>query len=61
MFLKSLALSTAPVLWMPHLDRPFILYVNASNIAIGAILISYNEIDLPVVYFSKNLTDTEAL
>ena len=42
-------------------DFPFTLHVDASDIAIGAVLIrSHKDIDLPIAFFSKKLSDTEA-
>ena len=54
-------LYNAPVLRYPDFDRPFRLYTDASNIALGAVLHQKFEDgkEHPVVYISKSLTQTE--
>ena len=46
---------------MPCFDYPFTLHIDASNIAIDAVLTySHKDMDLFVAFFSKKLSDTEA-
>ena len=46
---------------MPCFDCPFTLYIDASDIAIGSVLTySHKDMDLPVAFFSRKLSDTEA-
>jgi hypothetical protein len=52
----KLALSTAPTLKLPDFDMPFEVIVDASNIAIGAVLLQDKK---PVAYESKKLSPTE--
>ena len=53
----KLALAHAPTLKLPDFDKPFEVIVDASNIAVGAVLLQENR---PVAYESKKLTPTEA-
>ncbi len=53
-------MTTAPVLLNPDFDRPFTLHVDASDYAVGAILLQDQGSGLqPVAYDSKKLSDTE--
>jgi transposase InsO family protein len=52
----KLALANAPTLKMPDFQSPFEVIVDASNVAIGAVLVQQ---DRPVAYESKKLTDTQ--
>jgi hypothetical protein len=65
-------MSTKPTLLIADFDKPFVLYVDASDVAVGSVLMQYddNKILRPVCYFSKKLntcqknysiTDKEAL
>ena len=50
-------LSSHPVLMSPDVDRAFSLYVDASDVAVGAVLSQKDlqGVDHPVAYFSKKL------
>jgi hypothetical protein len=50
-------LTSAPVLSAPNFDRPFKLAVDASDVAVGAVLLQEdsNGLDHPVCYFSRKL------
>jgi hypothetical protein len=52
----KLALKSSPTLKMPDFQQPFEVIVDASNIAIGAVLVQEGR---PVAYESKKLTDTQ--
>jgi Reverse transcriptase (RNA-dependent DNA polymerase)./Integrase core domain. len=52
----KLALCHAPTLKMPDFDSPFEVIVDASNVAVGAVL---TQNDRPVAYESKKLTPAE--
>ena len=54
-------LCAAPQLAHPDLERPFTLYTDASNIAVGAILLQRdsNGIERPVSFFSKKLSSAQ--
>jgi hypothetical protein len=52
----KLALASAPTLKMPDFQSPFEVIVDASNVAIGGVLLQDNQ---PVAYKSKKLTDTQ--
>ena len=57
--LKS-ALLNAPVLQLADTSRPFILHTDASDLAIGAVLIQADELEQhPVAYASRKLTSAE--
>ena len=46
---------------MPHFDKPFMVYVDASDMVVGAILTQqYDKIGMPVYYCSKWLNPMEA-
>ena len=46
---------------MPCFNYPFTVYVDASNVAVGAIPTQqYNKTDMHICYFSKQLNPTEA-
>ncbi len=55
------ALATSPCLVHPDFDKPFILFTNASDVAIGAILAQHdeNKVDHPIAYYSKTLSKAE--
>ena len=53
----KLALSHAPTLKMPDIDMPFEVWVDASNVGVGAVLVQG---DRHVAYESKKLTPAEA-
>ncbi|KAF7643438.1 hypothetical protein LDENG_00239390 [Lucifuga dentata] len=48
-------LCSAPVLAAPHLDQPFKLHMDASNVGANAVLLQENEegVDCPLSFFSK--------
>ena len=54
-------LCAAPQLAHPDLERPFTLYTDASNIAVGAILLQRdsNGVERPVSFFSKKLSSAQ--
>ena len=54
-------LCAAPQLAHPDLERPFTLYTDASNIAVGAILLQrdLNGVERPVSFFSKKLSSAQ--
>jgi hypothetical protein len=55
------AITTAPVLVLPDLSKPFVVYSDASNVAIAAVLLQDKGNGLqPISYLSKKHTDTEA-
>ena len=66
-------MSMFPVLKIADFDKPFVLFVDASDIAVGSVLMQKDDVDevyKPVCYFSKKLnkfqvnygiTDKEAL
>ena len=53
--------TTAPILAMPDLDRPFTIECDASDFATGAVLSQKGKDDLlhPVAFLSKSLNDAE--
>ena len=55
------ALATSPVLIHPNFDKPFILFTDASDVAVGAILSQRdkNQVDHPIAYYSKTLSQAE--
>ena len=55
------ALASSPVLVHPDFDKPFVLFTDASNVAVGAILaqLDENKVDHPIAYFSKTLSKAE--
>ena len=54
------ALASAPVLQLPDFMQVFTIDVDASDIAIGAVLQQYKDDSLlPVAYFSRRLTAAE--
>jgi hypothetical protein len=55
------SLMSSEVLVHPNFDKPFVLYTDASDIAVGAILAQINSkgVDLPVAYYSKTLLKAE--
>ena len=54
--LKQL-LTTAPVLHYPDFSKPFVLYTDASLVAVGTVLSQLDEkgLDNPIAYFSRTL------
>ena len=53
-------LSESPVLLIADYNKPFVLYVDASNLGVGAALMQKdNGVQKPVCYFSKKLKDTQ--
>lgn len=57
--LKKL-MSTAPILRLPDLDRPFVLRTDASDRGLGAVLLQEYEEDIfPVLYLSRKLNKAE--
>jgi hypothetical protein len=54
-------LTSAPVLSAPNFDRPFKLAVDASDVAVGAVLLQEdsNGLDHPVCYFSRKLDKSQ--
>lgn len=54
------ALTNPPVLAHPHFDRPFIVYTDASDVALGAVLAQeYKGLERPIAYLSRALSDAE--
>ena len=54
------ALCCAPVLQLPDLQLPFVLRTDASNTAMGAVLLQeYNGMLFPVAYASKSLSNAQ--
>ena len=57
------ALTSAPVMRLPNFDRPFVLYTDASNTGLGAVLAqldeSHSKRDHPVYYASRTLNSAE--
>ena len=54
------ALITAPVLHLPEMGKPFVLYTDASDATIGAVLAQdVNGDHKPVYYLSHHLSDTQ--
>ena len=54
-------LVNAPVLSAPNFDCQFMLAVDASDVAVGAVLLqeSYDAIDHPICYFSRKLSKSQ--
>ena len=53
-------LCSTPVLRLPDFDRPFVLEPDASDVAVGAVLLQEYEDGLhPVAYFSKKYIPAE--
>lgn len=55
------ALASSPVLIHPDFKKPFLLFTDASDVAIGAILSQCDEdgVDHPIAYYSKTLSKAE--
>lgn len=55
------ALSSSPILIHPNFDKPFFLFTDASDVAIGAILAQQdeNQVDRLISYYSKTLSKAE--
>ena len=50
----------SPILWLPDLDRPFILQADTSDSGVGAALLQrYEECLIPIAYASKKLLARE--
>ncbi|CAI7854106.1 unnamed protein product [Closterium sp. NIES-54] len=57
---KQTALTTAPVLILPDLDRNYVVEADASDRAVGAVLMQHHERSLqPITYLSKKLLQWE--
>ena len=54
-------LVTAPVLAMPHFQKPFIIYVDASDMGVGAILMQEDDhkFEHPISYFSQKFSNSQ--
>ena len=51
---------TKPVLRLPEISKPFVLWTDASNTGIGAVLLQEHNGQLfPVIYASKKLLERE--
>ncbi|XP_076914994.1 uncharacterized protein LOC143574204 [Bidens hawaiensis] len=49
-----------PTLSAPHTGEPLILYLSASDIAVGAVLLTYRKnVQTPIYYVSRTLSDPE--
>ena len=54
-------MSSAPVLALPDLTKPFIVRSDASNYAIGGTLLQeHNEMIKPIIYASRKLNERES-
>ena len=55
------SLSLPPILIHPNFNKPFLLFTDASNVSIGAILAQQdkNKVDHPISYYSKTLSKAE--
>ena len=55
------ALASSPVLVHPDFDKPFVLFTDASDVAVGAILaqLDKHKVDHPIAYYSKTLSKAE--
>lgn len=55
------ALATLPLLVRLNFDKPFIMFTNVSDVAIGAILAQHeeNKVDHPIAYYSITLSKAE--
>ncbi|CAI7856348.1 unnamed protein product [Closterium sp. NIES-53] len=57
---KQTALTTAPVLILPDPDRDYVVEADASDRAVGAVLMQHHERSLqPITYLSKKLLQWE--
>ncbi|CAI7885774.1 unnamed protein product, partial [Closterium sp. NIES-53] len=57
---KQTALTTAPVLILPDPDRDYVVEADASDRAVGAVLMQHHECSLqPITYLSKKLLQWE--
>ena len=54
-------LVTAAVLTMPDFQKPFIIYVDASELGVGAVLMQEddNKLEHPIVYFSRKFNNSQ--
>ena len=53
-------LCTAPILHIPDMEKPFILRTDASDVALGAVLLqSQNDTLFPIAYASKSLSSAQ--
>ena len=55
------AISTAPVMARPDMQKSFILYTDASQVRVGAILVQKNDkgFEHPIYFASKSLSSAE--
>jgi len=55
------ALSSTPILYLPNLDKVFVLRTDASHEGLGAVLLQYDEdVAHPIAYASRKLSSAES-